>query len=80
MPFPINQSNINNPTLPIGFSKSDYETLSNLSAILYLTNYDPVLMFLVFYVPKISITTKITPAVKYLMDKLNMNETDITLV
>ncbi|AUI80608.1 hypothetical protein [White-tailed deer poxvirus] len=79
-PFPLNTSRILHQNLPNSYTISDYETLSNLSAILYLTNYDPVLMFLVFYVPNISVTTKITPGVEYLMKKLNMDKKDITLI
>ncbi|QAV38740.1 m33R [Myxoma virus] len=79
-PFPINQSRIIHRRTPPGTAVSDYETLSNLSAILYLTNYDPVLMFLAFYVPNISVTTKITPGVEYLLQKLNMTPTDVTLL
>ncbi|QQG31525.1 ER localized membrane protein [Swinepox virus] len=76
LPFPINQSRIQQNT----DNASYYETLSNLSAILYLTNYDPVLMFLAFYVPNISVTSKITPGVEYLLSKLNMKKTDVVLV
>nr|WQH57864.1 MAG: MC038R [Molluscum contagiosum virus] len=59
---------------------SDYETLANLSAILYFTDYDPVLMFLAFYVPSFSVTTKITPGVEYLMERLQVRLEDVTLV
>ncbi|QHG62597.1 hypothetical protein [Cetacean poxvirus 1] len=67
-------------TNPNGYNTSDFETLSNLSAILYYTKYDPVLMFLVFYLPGISVTTKITPAVEYLMSMLNITQNEIILI
>ncbi|AIZ77274.1 hypothetical protein SB87_gp021 [Parapoxvirus red deer/HL953] len=59
---------------------SDFETMTNLSTILYFTGYDPVLMFLAFYVPGLSATTKITPAVEFLMEKLAMRPEDVVLV
>ncbi|ANS71120.1 er-localized membrane protein, virion core protein [Pteropox virus] len=75
-----NIATVGNPG-PLGnLFPSDYETLANLSTILYFTNYDPVLMFLMFYVPGLSITTKITPAVEYLMSKLSLTKKDIVLV
>ncbi|AAR07395.1 38R [Yaba monkey tumor virus] len=78
--FPIGANRIAHQNLPNGVPVSDFETLSNLSAIMYLTNYDPVIMFLAFYVPGMSATTKITPAVEYLMNKLNLRKDDIFLV
>ncbi|ADT91071.1 hypothetical protein COTV054 [Cotia virus SPAn232] len=78
--FPLNQSTILHQQSSNSDTVSDYETLSNLSALLYLTKYDPVLMFLAFYIPGLSVTTKITPGVEYLLKKLNMNKTDIVLV
>ncbi|AWU47075.1 ER-localized membrane protein [Sea otter poxvirus] len=75
-----NISTISTPGQLGNLPPSDYETLSNLSAILYFTNYDPVLMFLVFYIPGLSITTQITPAVKYLMTKLSLTTDNIILV
>lgn len=69
-----------NPT-PVGrLPPSDFETLANLSTILYFTRYDPVLMFLVFYVPGMSVTTKITPGVEFLMEKLSLTPEDVVLV
>ncbi|AST09456.1 ER-localized membrane protein virion core protein [NY_014 poxvirus] len=79
-PLPIGVRTINHPNLNARNNPSDYETLSNLSTILYFTNYDPVLMFLAFYVPGYSITTKITPAVEYLMNKLNLTIDDVTII
>ncbi|WZD65888.1 membrane protein [Bovine papular stomatitis virus] len=71
---------ISNPT-PVGrLPPSDFETLANLSTILYFTRYDPVLMFLVFYVPGMSVTTKITPGVEFLMEKLSLTPEDVVLV
>lgn len=71
---------IKNPG-PMGrLPPSSYETLANLSAILYYTDYDPVLMFLAFYMPGFSATTKITPAVEFLMRKLNVCLENVTLV
>ncbi|AAR98380.1 ORF023 membrane protein [Bovine papular stomatitis virus] len=71
---------ISNPT-PVGrLPPSDFETLANLSTILYFTRYDPVLMFLVFYVPGMSVTTKITPGVEFLMEKLSLTAEDVVLV
>uniref|UniRef100_A0AAU7E200 Protein OPG070 n=1 Tax=Rousettus bat poxvirus TaxID=3141933 RepID=A0AAU7E200_9POXV len=71
---------IKNPG-PMGrLPPSSYETLANLSAILYFTDYDPVLMFLAFYMPGYSATTKITPAVEFLMRKLDVRPEDVTLV
>ncbi|QGN68039.1 membrane phosphoprotein [Equine molluscum contagiosum-like virus] len=59
---------------------SEYETLANLSALLYFTDYDPVLMFLAFYIPPFSVTTQITPAVEYLMARLQVRAEDVALV
>ncbi|UZC80226.1 V074; CPXV-BR_075 V074 [Cowpox virus] len=79
-PVPIGIKDIDHPNLSRARSPSDYETLANISTILYFTKYDPVLMFLLFYVPGYSITTKITPAVEYLMDKLNLTKSDVKLL
>nr|WGO62667.1 hypothetical protein [Wadden Sea poxvirus] len=79
-PLQIGINKINFPNIPTGTTTSDYETLSNLSAILYFVKYDPVLMFLLFYIPGMSVTTKITPGVEYLMNKLKLTTNDIVLV
>ncbi|ATI21144.1 ER-localized membrane protein virion core protein [Eastern grey kangaroopox virus] len=59
---------------------AQYETLSNLSLIISFTNRDPVLMFLMFYVPGFSATSKITPAVEMLMARLGLVREDIVLI
>ncbi|QDJ95066.1 ER-localized membrane protein [Hypsugopox virus] len=79
-PLPTGTNRIYHQGLPVTTPSSDYELLANLSAILHLTKYDPVLMFLAFYVPGLGITTKITPAVEYLMEKLNLSKNDMILV
>ncbi len=73
-------SRIFNSTSMGNFPASEYETLANLSAILAFTDYDPVLMFLIFYLPGLAVTTKITPAVEYLMEKLCLTNSDIILI
>ncbi|WOC29274.1 membrane protein [Equine parapoxvirus] len=59
---------------------SEYETMANLSTILYFSGFDPVLMFLAFYVPGLSVTTKVTPAVEFLMQRLGLEAKDVVLV
>ncbi|CCD83213.1 conserved hypothetical pox protein [Squirrelpox virus] len=59
---------------------SEYESLANLSTILYFTRYDPALMLLAFYVPGLSITTEITPAVEFLMERLSLTREQVVLV
>lgn len=47
-PVPICIKDIDHPNLSRARSPSDYETLANISTILYFTKYDPVLMFYCF--------------------------------
>ncbi|QRI42836.1 putative membrane protein [Cheloniid poxvirus 1] len=58
----------------------DIESLSSISAIITYTKQDPVITFLMFYLPGLSVTTKITPAVEMLMDKLGLTKENIILV
>ncbi|QRM15755.1 putative membrane protein [Albatrosspox virus] len=58
----------------------DLESLGNISAIISSTNQDPVITFLMFYLPGLSVTTEITPAVEMLMKKLGLTKENIILV
>ncbi|AID46605.1 hypothetical protein fep_097 [Pigeonpox virus] len=79
--FPTNMAVLQLPTTT---SPNPYllniETLENLSVIISNTKQDPVLTFLIFYLPGLSVTTKITPGVEYLMNKLGLKKENVILV
>ncbi|ARE67621.1 SWPV1-111 [Shearwaterpox virus] len=58
----------------------DIESLGSIAAIIAHTNIDPVITFLMFYLPGFSVTTKITPAVEVLMEKLGVTKENVILV
>ncbi|QRY18924.1 ORF-54 [Teiidae poxvirus 1] len=70
--------------IPQGANAQQYliniEALSNLSTIITYTKQDPVLTFLIFYLPGLSVTTKITSGVEMLMEKLGLTKENIVLV
>ncbi|ALA62443.1 putative membrane protein [Turkeypox virus] len=80
----LNATDMYHVMVPQGKSSQKHlisiELLINISAILTYTNQDPVIAFLIFYLPGLSVTTKITPAVQLLMDKLGLSKDNVVLV
>ncbi|AAF44439.1 hypothetical protein FPV095 [Fowlpox virus] len=78
--FPVNMATLQIPATSPNLYLLNIETLENLSVIISNTKQDPVLIFLIFYLPGLSVTTKITPAVEYLMNKLGLKKENVILV
>ncbi|AYP74206.1 hypothetical protein [Fowlpox virus] len=82
LPLPPNLLGLirNRPGVAFQQQYIDIESLSSISAIITYTKKDPVITFLMFYLPGLSVTTKITPAVEMLMNKLGLTKENVILV
>ncbi|AAR83468.1 hypothetical protein CNPV122 [Canarypox virus] len=82
LPLPPNILGLirNRPGVGLQQQYTDLESLASIAAIITYTKRDPVIAFLMFYLPGLSVTTKITPAVEMLMKKLGLTKENIILV